>query len=129
MEWHGIERLANNRRINVRLLLHNNGAWAITCAMPLNDTLKAGERTHTSGPWTYANGIIVGDGKIIADYGCSMERNHEAEPNARLMTAAPELLAALILALQDHDFEGIELNHDTVTAARAAIAKATGGAQ
>lgn len=48
---------------------------------------------------------------------------------ARLADAAPELLEALRLALLDHDNEGIELNHDTVTAARAAIATATGGAK
>lgn len=42
---------------------------------------------------------------------------------ARLIAAAPELLAACQLALTDHEIEGLELNRDTVKALRAAVTK------
>ena len=47
---------------------------------------------------------------------------------SRLKAINADLLAALELAMMDHEIEKIELNHDTVTAARAAIAKAKGEA-
>ena len=47
--------------------------------------------------------------------------NAEQDANAKLITAAPELLSALEALLQDVIFDGT----DAVIAARAAIAKAT----
>jgi hypothetical protein len=87
--------------------------------------------THTPGPWC-AEGHNVFKGArplplalFIAD--CSHSGAHrpqaETEANARLIAAAPELLAALIEVVAEADRETTPF-----IKARAAIAKATGGA-
>ena len=53
----------------------------------MTKTVKA---THTPGPWSWNNGMLLGsDGCIIA------EKNDDAHPNAKLIAAAPELLERL----------------------------------
>lgn len=99
---------------------------------------------HTPGPW-FAR--FHGDGAFdIEDKdpreGCNLssvlcsrytwrEKAVEMKANARLMAASPDLLAALqtfVKYLADTDEEGLIEHVEPMIAARAAIAKATGGA-
>jgi hypothetical protein len=62
---------------------------------------------HTPGPWRQGNGYYWGEGyAICGDHGivagvvgkgypCGLGRHPESDANARLIAAAPELLAAL----------------------------------
>jgi hypothetical protein len=98
---------------------------------------------HTPGPWTVApdgEHVLGGEptdpvviaGTMLADW-CS-ETDETSEANARLIAAAPNLLAALETALSALNHAGEvatasgkgELYIGTRAAARAAIAKATG---
>ncbi len=82
---------------------------------------------HTPGPWeeTYGKKIYA-NGRVVAEV-MTHEREHEDEDsaNARLIAAAPEMLAAIQCALKDlgTGFDGMP----SVGMCRAAIAKATGG--
>lgn len=105
--------------------------------------------THTPGPWGLhindgpqhtiykrtARGIAAGEmggSRTLAVVRHNAVDDHEA--NARLMAAAPDLLAALLAIIDNHDHGNIrsewldgtdgEPNFD---AAREAITKATGG--
>ena len=102
------------------------------------------ETKHTPGPWTVT---ADGAGWYIE---CAPERGHsvayimaeigeedpdtsddEKEANARLIAAAPDLLEALqwlVDILPDPDLDNDELQRTWTRRARAAIAKATGGA-
>ena len=98
---------------------------------------------HTPGPWkvcehSWSDTSILADGFDHAI--CCLDINHATEEsqaadealmaaNARLIAAAPELLALLIEATDDYaeHCEGGEAD-EWVQAARAAIAKATGSA-
>jgi hypothetical protein len=107
---------------------------------------------HTPGPWSYGyygcSGYCVnGGGQHIAT--SILYKRDGGEANARLIAAAPEMLAALQALLDFHTrpagfdtavlmdneqfgefLAGINTNSDEVTAqARAAIAKATGEQQ
>jgi hypothetical protein len=84
--------------------------------------------THTPGPWTYAKGSIRGpdDAFIVPD------SPYTSEADARLIAAAPDLLAALekfpswggpIDAAEDYD---LLIRGEWLLLARAAIAKARG---
>jgi hypothetical protein len=102
---------------------------------------------HTSGPWTVEDpmgpdtiSIVSGGDRPVYEWRhvAYLSTNpheleddiptHEAEANARLISAAPELLAALkdatfalaLIAEKDG-------NEQYLNAARAAITKATGG--
>ena len=81
---------------------------------------------HTPGPWQYG---IGNDGASIVSGDVVI--GHTFEPDdARLIAAAPDLLAALQEAL--HDLAGLsQWDHTSACArnVRAAIAKATGGAE
>ena len=99
---------------------------------------------HTPGPWTarindwsrwdilYAKGILASVSK--SDDPASPTPVSEIEANARLIAAAPELLAALELLLAFHEPDSLsDQNHDTRLrveadnawlSARAALAKA-----
>lgn len=59
-------------------------------------------RTHTPGPWKAGTGttdfITAADGERIAYIVPLVDPNHE-QPNALLIAAAPDLVAALRLAL------------------------------
>jgi hypothetical protein len=101
---------------------------------------KMSESKHAKGPWTVGAefdgehgqfSILDGDGSECATVTAWIGKHRpEAEANARLVAAAPELLASLIL-LRDaddmgkpdgHNFMGPELR----AATDAAIAKAEG---
>lgn len=101
-------------------------------------------REHTPGPWEWLKPSYVGcyiettelngpSGNVIAvevgfeDFSSRMEID---VPNARLIAAAPELLAALEgLVEQEEDFIAARMPGPALdlTTARAAIAKARGG--
>lgn len=83
---------------------------------------------HTPGAWGYAPElsivVVIRDRKVkvVADFGkCDLP---EAEANARLIAAAPDLLAALVAIADDAD-EETQSGQVILATARAAIAKAT----
>jgi len=69
--------------------------------------------THTPGPWRGSNEIRAEDGMIIAEVfameDCRDDGKYshacEAEANARLIAAAPELLAALMTLVESLRWE------------------------
>ena len=105
---------------------------------------------HTPGPWTYSRSDQFGDTRfyiaqqegapytprysdvatLIAET-VSLELLTIQEANARLISAAPELLAALEAIMPDAvgNHIGGPDTQARIDAARAAIAKATGSAQ
>lgn len=97
---------------------------------------------HTPGPWVVTphpqtHVDVFGVGVIMEDREMQYALSHtfcyqNAKANARLIAAAPELLSVAYLA----DIVGDLVSHDPdsplgglVSAARAAIANVTGGAQ
>lgn len=107
---------------------------------------------HTPGPWEASEiddgfdcGHVIRMGESIAspyhyashhrieyDHGCDPEDNRdqfeEAEANARLIAAAPDLLEAARVILASIDEQGTPLSRSAIedTPLRAAIAKAEG---
>lgn len=81
---------------------------------------------------TYIRNIKDAQGEIIAqvcdlDDGVANDYLYEAIANARLMAAAPDLLAALRDLLDEADLGEVdEYTAPKIEAARAAIARATG---
>jgi hypothetical protein len=95
-----------------------------------------GNVAHTPGPWEHdeSGGLVPGSHEWhvyanSAPVGKRLPAICDSEANARLIAAAPELLAALQLILDDYD-NGYDtvLQFKAVDATRAAIAKATGNA-
>ena len=95
---------------------------------------------HTPGPWTvdgqhydyYASFSVKAGGRGVCAISSNIKRpGAESAANARLIAAAPDLLAALqamVDAYQQH-FDVMPVAWQTYDyIARAAIAKATGGA-
>lgn len=81
-----------------------------------------GEMRYTPGPWRVVAGVqIRGEKDQIAKVW--MMRNGEGSANARVISAAPELLEALKGLCETGP---IPPKPDAWAAARAAIAKATG---
>lgn len=83
------------------------------------------EAKHTPGPWDIKFDSIrsLTKPKYVAGIITVNNDHDEAKANARLIAAAPELLNALKdMVATFSGYQGMEL-----TAARAAIAKATGG--
>ncbi len=83
---------------------------------------------YTPGPWEITWGPTI-DIAGIAQIPVADDGRHTA--NARLISAAPELLEALqsiVQSLSDQDDEGLIEHAEPMIAARAAIAKATGTA-
>ena len=80
---------------------------------------------HTPGPWKYdyedgyCGEIIASNGKEVATF-----TDEPNAPDARLIAAAPDLLAALIQISESLPYSSPVNAH---IIARAAIAKATGG--
>ena len=100
---------------------------------------------HTPGPWTIdSEGNLYGNIGIIRPYIgnlCDDYNDEQSKANARLIAAAPELLAALKCALADlegslqaheqmdrlaHDWDA---HKQSIDEASAAIAKAEGRAE
>jgi hypothetical protein len=101
---------------------------------------------HTPGPWAHSINKpgtaydIKGDGRYVCsmswswhDSGAIFPAQRQSEANARLIAAAPELLAALVTVLDEYNgvidpdrngLQGFD-QYEEVVAARAAIAKAT----
>jgi hypothetical protein len=95
---------------------------------------------HTSGPWVvkeeitssaFRHGVYAahpdGEGEWICDVDCTMYPGRDwqaVHADALLIAAAPELLEALQGVLRVADRKTVEFD-----AARAVIAKATGGRQ
>ena len=93
---------------------------------------------HTPGPWRvehstakgylYMSYLYSDEHHIISVGGSSISKG-ENKANARLIAAAPDLLAACEAVWQSCDREGrimLPSNGTTITALRAAIAKAKG---
>jgi len=89
---------------------------------------------HTKGPWIITNGrCIYGSGDFIKPFVASVEDDHndaETAANARLISSAPDLLAALQMVnrIWSHDQTANLAPDSPVAIVRAAIAKATGDA-
>lgn len=90
---------------------------------------------HTPGPWGLDGNLIEGpDGERVACITAYSRRTPKQKANARLIAAAPEMLAALQAVLAE--IEGPDRPHSTDSwlpshlahQVRAAIAKAEGGA-
>jgi hypothetical protein len=86
---------------------------------------------HTSGPWIERGAYVVGGNPqlLIADCSCGRFGREEDDANARLIAAAPDLLAALknALPLLERAKEWLtdEAYAGSTAKIRAAIAKAT----
>ena len=82
------------------------------------------EQKHTPGPWATCNTTIysVDDGEPVAR--CLDKKIHRAFSDAKLIAAAPELLAALEVAVEY--FERHEICCIAHDDAKAAIKKAKG---
>lgn len=84
---------------------------------------------HTPGPWFSVNtkdcpNVMTNGGFLIAE-----TRGINCEANARLITAAPDMLAALEAFVGSRKGDGMGWTLDSLEAmAREAIAKAKGGA-
>lgn len=88
---------------------------------------------HTLAPWVVSNNAVFGNHGVIkplvADLNLSPVNDDESKANARLIAAAPDLLAALQALVGEADLG--ELDHDDdaralLDNARAAIERATG---
>ena len=85
---------------------------------------------HTPGPWIAQNVggkgwfIVTEDDLILA---MTLKGDDSDEADARLVAAAPGLLAALEQLVEAHDGTHIILQPEHWADARAAIAKAQGG--
>ena len=94
---------------------------------------------HTPGPWhcSCGGGDVIGNSRVVATMAWCSGFGPEDEANASLVAAAPDMLAALILAADYiKDLDGGNQHSETGwmsdellsvwLTARAAIAKATG---
>jgi hypothetical protein len=88
---------------------------------------------HTPGPWFHktdfgqVGSVETADGDVIAQAQSLGPLDHERRnANARLIAAAPDLLAALKLVLEDAREFFPTVSAQAITAAEAAIAKAEG---
>ena len=79
---------------------------------------------HTPGPWEINERYIIARSKRGLRTICQWS-SYSDEPNARLIAAAPDLLAALRAMVDAWDMSGEEGQHRRIwDDARAAIAKA-----
>ena len=87
---------------------------------------------HTSGPWHYNNGFIWSKRyRCICEVYPNIEITNDDISNARLIAAAPDLLAACEELLRESIAIATERGYrpdmfDTIRNGRAAIAKAKG---
>lgn len=83
---------------------------------------------HTPGPWK-ANKWAPGWSVSAPLHGltvCMLPERDNSDANARLIAAAPDLLAALHIALESMDAIHVPQEWDTRSVIRAAIARARG---
>ena len=82
---------------------------------------------HTPGPWTRnraINTVDMGRYSVICPFGADSKKHvSEIEANMRIISAAPDLLAALEAMVSKIDDKSLPIS---CSAARAAIAKARG---
>ena len=89
---------------------------------------------HTPGPWTASDNAIYGSSGLIKPLVAHLDdrfADDEAANNARLIAAAPDLLAALreiVAAVEVGEVDGYSPSGDWFREAKAALAKATGAA-
>lgn len=90
---------------------------------------------HTPGPWhrnikpaTHYNTIFAGRNTHVTRLAVEGKTEAEVEANCALIVAAPELLAALQNVAACFDANDPDSMANAMADARAAIAKATGGA-
>lgn len=87
---------------------------------------------HTQGPWIITNGrCIYGSGDFIKPFVASVEDDHndaETAANARLIAAAPDLLAALQAIVIGNVYGNPTQWNLAIDRGIAAINKATGDA-
>jgi hypothetical protein len=109
--------------------MNNNDYWGNLPTHPHN--MKA---QHTPAPWTARQeGGIIAPWNVTSDSlayvaGTFGRTAQEQEANARLIAAAPDLLAALQECLSVLEcFKPDEVDPETTKVARVAIAKATEG--
>jgi len=102
--------------------------------------MKDTQTQHTPGPWEYVGNTppknAREEGYVYGWYVTCADDRHisvegrtgdEAEANARLIAAAPDMLEALESLVATIDFVyRVKQEGDTMDAARKAIAKATG---
>lgn len=91
---------------------------------------------HTQGPWRYSppqKGTIFGHevfagGELVAQMNHHPAKALEAEADARLIAAAPDMLAALegMVEMATHHMMEPKERREILRNARAAIAKAKG---
>ena len=93
------------------------------------------KQQHTPGPWAYIvpDGYVVRHPQIYSDFGpvanatwLGENKLDQLNSNARLITAAPDLLEALEEIVSAADGDGWNQLDGNLRKARAAIAKATG---
>lgn len=94
------------------------------------------QTTHTPGPWKLADECYSPDGYVwasdndelvaVAGYDCSDLPTITRAANARLIAAAPDLLAALATLIEDCEAHGLTDNDAHLREARNAITKAKG---
>ena len=83
---------------------------------------------HTPGPWRVTTAkVMAGNGRAI----CLIENRklhegfQESSANARIIAAAPDLLAALEVVREYMDHAADQFSYEDIVQIRAAIAKAT----
>lgn len=86
---------------------------------------------HSPGPWTLADGYIIADadGSDVAQWYASESTEEQDLANARLIAAAPDLMDACLAALSQLTEDRAEYLEQDIAQLRAAVAKATGGAE
>ncbi|MFO0447419.1 MAG: hypothetical protein ACK52I_01800 [Pseudomonadota bacterium] len=90
------------------------------------------ETKHTPGPWKRSYRNITANGVIVARVLPAEGGPEQEAANARLIAAAPDLLAACEAVERwwnEHAIEGTPETDAFCTLARAAIAAAKGGAR
>ena len=86
----------------------------------------------TRGPWRVceraSSRVLAGENDTVATTGCQSNLRDQWEANARLIAAAPDMLAAgkALLADVRRRYPGEELRREFMRALDAAIAKAEG---
>lgn len=86
---------------------------------------------HTQGDWVCIDGNIFSDGFTTETPIARVFKRkspHVTLANARLIAASPELLDALVMALESLDAAEVPQEWDCRKSVRSAIAKATGSA-